>query len=169
MDAHPPVGEGFVRIRVRLPRGESYTPGDLVRLAGIPIDQLGPIAVEAGEALVDVRGALGRDARAHLEKIGPTALTGWGWRWLKINLGRNHGVAIGQLRKILTQADAMPVGKLMLNNTHSMVGIQDFRLAQVQERLSAMRVNGFAVRCEQLPPGKGPGSPEFIPGGRANY
>lgn len=153
--------EGFVRIAVRLPKGEQYTPGDLVRQAGVELEALGPIAVDAGVGLVDVRTDRGRAARAGLERLGPTRLEGWSWRWLRLGLGRNHGLSMGQLRRIMQNADALPLGRIHIQNTHALVGIQDFRLAQVLERLHGLRVNGFAARAEALPPGAGPGSAAF--------
>ena len=69
---------------MRLSRGQSYTPGELTKLVGVELDQLGPIVVGEGEAHVDVLIAAGRTARASLERVGPTRLEGWTWRWLRL-------------------------------------------------------------------------------------
>ncbi len=158
----PPVADGFLRIIVRLPPGD-LTPGDLARWAGVDLDQLGPIAVLPGEGAVDVAHAAAKTARGMLSRLGPTRLVDWQWRWMRLGIGRNHGLSIGQLRKLMLAADALPLGRISINNTHSMVGIQDFRLSAVLAKLATVRVNGFALRAEGLPPGKGPGSAAFVP------
>jgi hypothetical protein len=164
MDSPPPVANGFLRISVRLPAGESYTPGDLARVVAVGLDQLGSIFIERSVALVDVRYAHARQARMHLERLGPTRLLDWQWRWLRLAVGRNHGLSMGQFKKIMQAADALPLGRIHIQNTHSLVGVQDFKIESVVERLSAARVNGFAIKPEVLPPGKGPGSPAFTAG-----
>ena len=164
MDSLPDPAPGFVRISVHLPRGESYTPGELARLSGMEAASLGPVAVLEGEGFVDVPADLGKQARERLERIGPTRLIGWQWQWLKLAIGRNHGLSIGQLRKIMTTADALPLGRISINNTHTMVGLQDFKLPAVVARLTSLKINGFLARPEVLPLGKGPGSPAYLPG-----
>jgi hypothetical protein len=161
MDTLPDPAPGFVRIQVRLPRGDHRTPGELAQLSGIALDDLGPVQVHDGGAVLDVRAALGKAAREQLERLGPTKLVGWQWQWLKLHVGRNHGLAIGQLKKVMQNVDAMPLGRILVNNTHTLVGIQDFKLPAVLARLSVLRINGFAARPEVLPQGGGPGSAEY--------
>lgn len=161
MEDLPELVPGFVRIQVRLPRDGQPTPGELVRWSGMALDDLGPVHVLDGSALVDVRAAQGKAAREHLERLGPTRLVGWQWQWLKLHIGRNHGLNIGQLKKVMLGVDALPLGRILVNNTHTMVGVQDFKLTGVMARLSALRINGFAARPEALPHGSGPGSPEY--------
>jgi hypothetical protein len=165
METLPPPAAGFVRVSVRLPRGEAYTPGELARLSGLAAEHLGPVQVHEGEGTVDIPAAMGKTVRERLERVGPTKLVGWQWQWLKLHLGRNHGLAIGQLRKIMLKVDALPLGRIDIRNTHSLIGIQDFKLPAVMERLSALRINGFAARPEIPPPSKQLGSPEFLGGG----
>lgn len=165
MDALPNPVPGFVRISVRLPRGEQYTPGELARLSGAAVEDLGPVQVGEGEATVDVLMEHGRATRDRLERLGPTKLVGWQWQWLRLSVGRNHGLSIGQLKKVMLMADAAPLGRINIQNTHTLVGVQDFKLPAVMTRLSTMRVNGYTARPESLPIGKGPGSPEFRPSG----
>ncbi|GDY14107.1 hypothetical protein LBMAG53_29850 [Planctomycetota bacterium] len=163
MDQLPPPAAGQVRIRVRLPPETRMTPGELVLAAGVPIERIGPIHIARHDATIDVAAESGRVARAQLDRIGQTALVDWNWRWVRIGLGRNHGLSMGRLRKLLLDADALPAGRIHLNNTHTLVGVQDFRLPAVLAAMAAMRVNGLAVPAEALPPGKGPGSPAFGP------
>jgi hypothetical protein len=161
MDDLPALATGFVRIQVRLPRDAQPTPGDLARLAGVSLDDLGPVQVLDGSAVVDVRTEHGRAAREHLERLGPTRLVGWDWQWLKLNIGRNHGLNIGQLKKVMLNVDALPLGRILINNTHTLVGVQDFKLPAILARMATLRVNGYAARPEALPLGSGPGSAEY--------
>jgi hypothetical protein len=165
MDTLPPPAPGFVRIMVRLPRGAPPTPGELAQAAGVALDDLGPVQVLDGTALVDVRTAHGRSAREHLEQVGPTKLVEWNWQWVKLSIGRNHGLNIGQFRKVMQNVDALPLGRILINNTHTMVGLQDFKIPTILSRLTTLRVNGYAARPEVLPHGTGPGSPEYRGGG----
>ena len=166
MDETPPVATGFVRISLRLPKGSSYTPGDLASRAGIEAESLGFISIEGLEALVDVRSERGKVARIALEKLGPTRLEGWTWQWLRLGLGRNHGLSIGQLKRIMQNVDAMPLGRIHIQNTHSLIGLQDFKMEGVLARLGGLRVNGFASRPEALPQGQGPGNAAYLGSGR---
>lgn len=163
MDRLPPPAPGFVRIAVQLRSGTTLTPGELVSRTGLPPERLGHAAVHHDQGMVDVQMEDGKTARQALEGLGSTRLIDWEWRWLRLAIGRNHGLSIGQLRKIMQAAEAAPLGRIAINNTHTLVGIQDFRLPALLERLGAVRINGFAVKPEALPPGKGPGSPEFTP------
>lgn len=130
-------------------------------MSGMALDDLGPVLVLEGSAVVDVRTELGRSAREHLERLGPTRLVGWQWQWLKLSIGRNHGLNIGQLKKVMLSVDALPLGRILINNTHTLVGLQDFKLPAVLARMATLRVNGYAARPEALPLGSGPGSAEY--------
>jgi len=163
MESLPAIATGFVRITVRLAQANGLTPGELARLAGVQPDQLGPVAVHSDEGVVDVRAELGKQVRERLERLGATRLVGWEWQWLKLHVGRNHGLSMGQLRKIMQAVDAMPLGRIAVNNTHTLVGVQDFKIPPVLARLAALKINGFAARAEVLPPGKGPGSAAYVP------
>lgn len=157
-----PVKPGYVRLAVTLPPGRPLpTPGDLVRLSGVALEHLGPIAVEPRQATVEVEVEASKAARDALAKLGFTQVVDWHWRWLKVNLGRNHGLTLNQLKKLLSAADAGRLGKINLNNTHSMIGIQDYRLPGVVAKLASAKLNGYAVRPEALPAGQGPGSPAY--------
>jgi hypothetical protein len=163
MESLPAIAAGFVRITVRLANASGLTPGELARLSGALPDQLGPVAVLSDEGVVDVRAELGKQVRERLERLGATRLVGWEWQWLKLHVGRNHGLSMGQLRKIMQTVDAMPLGRIAVNNTHTLVGLQDFKIPPVLARLAVLKINGFAARPEVLPPGKGPGSAAYVP------
>ncbi len=159
----PPVKPGFVRIGVRLRPGNQTTPGQLAAACGVDLDHVGPIVVQDHEAYVEVGHDHARAARFGLDRVGPTRVLQFNWQWMKLAIGRNHGLTIGQLRKLLLTADANPLGRLHVNNTHSLIGLQDFKVPTVIAKLATTRINGFAVRPEALPLGSGPGSPAFVP------
>lgn len=164
METLPPVAAGHVRIEVRFAsRATPPTPGEVARAAGVPPDELGPILVGGLNAVVDVRSAAADRARRGLDSLGRTRVADWNFRWLKLHVGRNHGLTVGQLRKLLAAIDALPLGRFNINNTHTLVGVLDQKAAAIVERLAQTRVNGQAVRPELVASGKGLGSAAFSP------
>lgn len=153
-DGLPPVKPGFVRIALLLTDATGVTPGTIAKATGVAADDLGPIMVTGHEAHVDVREAVGQHAREHLQKLGATQLLASGhkqlaFQWLKVCVGRNHGLTMGQLRKILDRAKAAPVGRIHINNTHCLIGLRDDRIVAVEQALASVRINGIATRPER--------------------
>jgi hypothetical protein len=164
MDTPPPLAAGFVRIAVTLLPSRAPTPGEVAHATGLPPEQIGPVVVLPGEALVDVHGEHLRIARNGLDRLGRTRVAGLAWCWLKLHVGRNHGLSMGQFRRIMADAESGPLGKIRINNTHTLIGVQEFRARGVAERLGAKRINGYVVRPEVLPlQARGLGDPAFIP------
>lgn len=163
----PDIAPGFVRIelRFRLP-GPPPTPGDVARASGVHPEDLGPILVAGTNAVVDVRSTAAPRARTGLDTLGITRVADWNWRWLRLNVGRNHGLTVGQLRKVMAAAEALPLGRFNIQNTHTLVGILDQKTQAVCARLADARINGKTVAPELLPAGKGPGSAAFTPAPR---
>jgi hypothetical protein len=161
----PPLAAGYVRLAVRLPPGKPLTPGNLAKLTGLAAEHVGPISIGDEEAFIDVTAAEGRAARYNLTRLGPAVLAERRWQWLRIAVGRNHGMNMGQLRRILQNAGAHPVGKIIINNTHTLVGLADDLLPAVLTKLESTRINGFGAKPTSLPFGSGPGSPAFAPRG----
>ncbi len=157
----PPPKTGFLRLLVRLPPGE-HTPGAIATATGVDLDHLGPVQVrEDGCASVDVAVTHARGVRYALERLGPVKTIDMTWQWLKIMIGRNHGLTIGHLKKVMQAADAAPLGKIHIQNTHSLVGVQDHRMAAAVAKLTGTKINGYAVRPEG--PVQAPGSAAFVP------
>lgn len=163
MDELPPIAAGYMRleVRFRVLTGSPPTPGDIARASGCKPEELGPIMVAGVNAVVDVRHEAATKARDNLASLGLVRVGDYNFRWIKLMVGRNHGLTIGQLRKILTTADALPLGKFNINNTHTMIGLLDQKAAAVVASLTEMRINGAAVRPELLPYGTGPGNASF--------
>jgi hypothetical protein len=162
MDAMPPLAPGFVRLELRLTAARAWTPGELAQAAGVALEEVGHILVAPTGAFIDVRAEVAIKASTKLNALGPVRVADWNWQWLRLSVGRNHGLTIGQFKKVMTQADAMPLGRISINNTHTLVGIQGGKIDAVLAKLATMRVNGYAVRPERL--AKGPGSPAFVRG-----
>lgn len=163
MDELPPLAAGYVRleVRFRVLTGAPPTPGDIARASGCHPEELGPILVAGVNAVVDVRHDSATKAREHLAALGLVRVGDYNFRWVKLMVGRNHGLTIGQLRKLLVSVDALPLGKFNINNTHTMIGLLDQKAEGVVAKLAEVRINGTAVRPELLPHGKGPGSASF--------
>ena len=159
----PSLQHGFVRVVVHLRPFSALTPGAIACATGIPAEYIGPIVIEGDAAYIDIAADHGRDARVGLSSIGPTQLIERRWQWLRISIGRNHGLSMGQLKKILQTADALPAGRIVIQNTHTMIGLIDAKVDAVVLRMSTLRVNGFAAKPTALPPGEGPGSPAYVP------
>jgi hypothetical protein len=160
----PQVAPGYVRLMLYLPRNQSMTPGDVARATGLNAELLGPIILADNAAAVDVVAAHGRQARAELSRIGTTQLFDRNWVWLRLAIGRNHGFAMGQFRKVMATAGAKGLGRIVIQNTHTMVGLPDDVAETIRARLEREKINGYPVRPSILPPKAGPGSPEFVRG-----
>ncbi len=150
-DEVPPLAPGFVRIAVLLPQGSPLTPGDLARASGLPGEALGPVLRLGEQALLDVVEDRGQEARAALEQIGPTQLTARKveverFSWLRLEVGRNHGLTMKHLGKVLSQHGVERPGRIHVNNTHTLVGVPAQLLDGLIAALAELRLNGARVR-----------------------
>lgn len=162
-DAPPPLALGFVRIGISLRPKHGYTPGEIAKASNCPPEDVGHVVVGETDAVIDVRSARGLQARDGLARVGRTQLLARNWQWLRLGVGRNHGLSMGQLRKIMQKADALPLGRIAIQNTHTFVGLHDDKMMDVVQRLSSLKINGFAAKPTQLPLGTGPGSAAYMP------
>ncbi len=160
----PPVAAGYVRLLVHLPPRSPLTPGEMAQATGLPGECLGPIALGPGRGAIDVLAERGREARTALQRLGAVQLLDRNWVWLRLAIGRNHGLGMGQFRKIMITAGAKALGRIIIQNTHTLVGLPDDVGATVMEHLLHHKVNGYHVRPTLLDPKAGPGSPEFVRG-----
>lgn len=153
MDRPPPLAIGYTRFALLLDKAEGVGPADIAKATGVSLDHLGPIVVNGREAWVDVQAEVAQDVRNRLDLLGPTQVLDNklpSYSWLRLALGRNHGFSPAQMRRILEAADAGPVGKFEIKNTHTMVGILDSRIDAVLTALSAQRLNGVALTPERV-------------------
>jgi len=163
MDDVPALAAGFVRIAIGLRPRHGYTPGEIANASGLKPEDIGHVVIGDNEAIIDVRSACGMKARDGLARVGRTQLAARNWQWLRLGVGRNHGMSMGQLRKIMQRADALPLGRISIQNTHSLIGLHDDKMAGVISRLSTLKINGVAARPTFLPIGLGPGSAAYVP------
>jgi len=164
----PELAQGFVRLAVLLEAPEQATPGAIARSSGVELDDLGPVLVLDGQALIDVRQEQSETARRALEALGPTQVVAHSrivhdWHWLRIQIGRNHGLTIGQLGKILTRAQVGPIGRIHIQNTHTLIGLRDDYIDAAESRLADTRINGAATRPSRPRPDEIRESAAFIP------
>ena len=151
MDDKPPLAPGFVRIQLLIEKPGGATPGELVSATGIDPEHVGVVLIDGHQGLVDVAEAHGEQARKGLDRIGITQVTHAQrppptWSWLRITVGRNHGLTIGQLRKLLRRFGASRLGQIHINNTFTLVGLRDDEIDQVEAQLADHRINGVAAR-----------------------
>ncbi len=151
----PPIKPGHVRLHLLLERDSDITPGDVLRATGLDPELIDHVLVFGHEALIDIVEDHGQEARKALDAIAITQVSKRPqppprWSWIKIAVGRNHGLSMRQLRKILDRAEAGQVGQIDIHNTHSAIGIRDDRLDGVIEQLAPLRINGIQTRPERL-------------------
>jgi hypothetical protein len=150
MNEQQPPQSGFVRLSVLL--DQPCTPGDLVKACGVDLNHLGPITINGDQALVDVTTDEAPTAREGLKNLGATQLQSRGnrpdpkWTWLRLAVGRNHGMTIGQFRRVMERSPCGPLGKIHLNNTHTLVGIHAEAFEPAVEYFAEMKINGITVR-----------------------
>lgn len=162
----PQLAPGYVRLAVLLKDPERITNGDLVRATGVGPDRLGPVLILGHQASVDVERDQADLAREGLSKLGPTQIVAieqvtHRYVWLRFQAGRNHGLTMGQLRKLLIKADAGPIGRIHINNTHSLIGVRDDHLERTLQHFAEARVNGVAIKPQQLAPGTIREAPDY--------
>jgi hypothetical protein len=166
----PPLQSGYLRVAVLLKDPSAVTNGDLVRATGVDLDYLGPVLIHGHQASIDVAMSVAEQAREGLAKLGPTqvvtaAPVRYAYRWLRLGVGRNHGLSMGQLRKMLERAKAGPLGRIHVNNTHTLVGVREDFLDAVVEHFTDARTNGAALRPEVLKEGAMKEKPDYKPPG----
>jgi len=164
----PQLAAGYVRLAVLLEGGRAVTHGDVVRASGVGLDHLGPVLVLDNQAWVDVVQDQAESVRQGLESLGPTQVMAaepirYQYRWLRLGAGRNHGLTMGQLRKLLNRADAGPLGRIHINNTPTLVGLREDHIEGVERHFAEARVNGVTVRPTRPPPGEIREPPDYKP------
>lgn len=147
----PPLAAGYVRLAILAPEQGELTPAIIARASGLTAEQLGFIAVEGDQAIVDVVASCGQEARERLGQFGAVQLQGDatvrpGFRWLRLGVGRNHGLTPTHLKKILSRAGATVLGRFHIRNTHVVVGIREDHWDQAVDQLANAKVNGVAAR-----------------------
>jgi len=166
VDDLPPLQTGYTRLAVLLEREREITPGAVASRLGIALEELGPVLVLGDQAVVDVDNDFANRARQALEELGPVQEIGrkvqpTRFVWLRVAVGRNHGLTMAHLRKLLTRADAGPLGRIRVNNTHSLVGLRDDHVEAVIAHLRDQRLNGVPVKPECPPAGSIHESPAY--------
>ena len=166
MEDLPTLQIGFTRLAVLLDRPQGITPGVIASRIGVDLDHLGPVLVMDNQCLVDVANDYANRARTGLEDLGPVQEIGRKERpitfqWLRLSVGRNHGLTLAHLRKVLERTNPGPLGRIHVNNTHSTIGLRDDVIDSVIEQLKDIKVNGAAAKPERVPDGEIYESAEF--------
>lgn len=163
----PAPRPGFARLAVLCTRTRPQGPGEVARATGLDPDDIGPVSVVDDQVLIDIRRDHGLAVRERLARYGPVQLADLGrepaprWAWVRLAIGRNHGLTISQLRKLLERAGVGQPGRIHINNTHTAVGLREDVIDATIAWFAAHRVNGSATRPVRPPPGTIKGDPAF--------
>jgi hypothetical protein len=145
----PERASDHVRFAVYTKKSDRFTPGEIARLTGLEPDQIGFIAIESDHILVDVHKTCKQAVRSRLVEIGGCKLledAPFLWRWLRLAIGRNHGLTMRKLRSVLESAEAQPVGRIHLNNAYTLVGLREDRWEPTLAALANTSVSGIPLR-----------------------
>ncbi|MHC5068560.1 MAG: DbpA RNA binding domain-containing protein [Planctomycetota bacterium] len=167
METAPPPKPGFARLAVLLSKS-GLTNADVARATGVDLDHLGPVLIFGHQALVDVAAAHCEAACEALNALGPVQVVSAAdvtttWLWLRLEVGRNHGLTLAHLRKVLDRNGAGDLGRIHVNNSHSLVGIREDRITDLIAALADQVINGIRVRPSQVAEGAIRESAAFTP------
>ena len=170
VDDLPELKPGYVRLSVMPRRADDLTPGAAARAAGIPLDELGNVTVVGSRIYVDTKLDHALVAKDGLSSLGPVKIARsktieYGYQWIRFQVGRNHGLTIGQLRKTLARAGISAVGRITIRNTFTLIGLRDDMLPKAEAHFADVKLNGVMVRPHRCLPGEIKSSPEFRPRG----
>jgi len=156
---------GHVRIAVLL--HSPATPGEVARRSGVAAEKIDLVHVEGDQAFIDVIESEGLAARRALEPLGATQVAGRpsrptkSWHWLRLRIGRNHGLTLKQVRRQFDRLGIDRLGKIRIQNTHTLVGLEADDCIRAVEALADHRINGYPVRPERPGPREVRGDPWF--------
>ncbi len=150
MDPLPPVEAGYIRL-VLFPEVETWhlTPGMIVGYCAVDLEKVGHIQIKRQKVYVDVHNSVSHDVRERLNEHGRCTVAENGvellkWQFIRLAVGRNHGLNVGQLKKLMKRIEAGPLGKISINNTNTLIGIREDFVKHVIAELSSKRINGVA-------------------------
>ena len=148
----PDIAPEFTRLTVYIKDTRALTPGGVAQATGLQAEQLGPIIIGKNRISVDVHDSGIDAARPKLEAMGSLQEPAGRrarrqWFWLRLEVGRNHGLTIGQLRKLLNKVELTTLGKIEIANTHARCGIDAGDCESVIEQLASVKINGFPVKA----------------------
>lgn len=164
-DAMPALKKGFVRLAVLLQDATPMTPGELAQQLGVPLDRLGYIMVTPQQVRLDVEQEHLKAVREKLELLGPIQVEGREepqWRWMRLEIGRNRGVTMQQLRRHCQRAGLERPGRIHVQNSYSVLGVPEHLWDHMMKYFKAVSVNGQLARPSFCAIGPDGGA-EFIP------
>jgi hypothetical protein len=157
----PDLEAGWIRLAILLD-DPATEPGAIARAAGTAVEQLGPLAIDGGQALVDVRAESLEELRAALETLGPVQVhsrpsdRGGDWTWLRLSIGRNHSLTPATLRRTCARAGCPTIGTFLIRNTCAFVGVPAIDAPAILAALDGKRVNGYPLRARLAEDGERP-------------
>ncbi|NRA38471.1 MAG: DbpA RNA binding domain-containing protein [Planctomycetes bacterium] len=152
MEEIEPVLAGYVRL-VLYPRQATptLTPGEVVSWSDVAPEFIGPLMIGRKQVLIDIHCHHSKHACEALAKHGSCCIAQSGvhkmeWHFIRLGIGRNQGLGISHLKRIMGAAQKGPLGKISINNTYSLVGLREDFVQVCLQSLENKRINGF--RCQ---------------------
>lgn len=152
MEEIEPVLAGYVRL-VLYPRQatNTLTPGEIVTWSDTSTEFIGPLMIGRTQVLIDIHCHHSKNACESLGKHGSCCIAQSGvhkmeWHFIRLAIGRNQGLGISHLKRIMGAAQNGPLGKISINNTYSLIGIREDYVPACLQALEKKRINGF--RCQ---------------------
>ena len=153
MDDLPPVTSGYIRL-VWFPDQDTreMLHADVLRLCDENLDNLGHIQIRRRKIYIDVMHTVSHDVRERLNEYGrctvaENSLHQLRWVFIRLGVGRNHGLNLGYLKKLMKRLDAGPLGKISINNTYTLLGLREDKIESVVNQLKNKRINGYASQA----------------------
>ena len=153
MDELPPVSSGYIRL-VFFPDADtrSMFHADVLRMCEEDLDLLSHIQIRRRKIYIDVHNSVSHDVRERLNAFGrctvaENSLHAMRWHFIRLGIGRNHGLNLGYLKKLMKRLNAGPLGKISINNTYTLLGLREDRIESVLNQLKQKRINGYASQA----------------------
>lgn len=153
MEALPPVQAGYIRF-VLFPEEKTWKldPGMLIKMCQCGPEHVGHIQIKRQKVYIDIHNAVSHQVREALQEHGRCTVAENGleqlkWSFIRLGIGRNHGLNVGQLKKLMKRIKAGPLGKISINNSYTLIGLREDFIKQALQQLSGMRINGFASQA----------------------
>ncbi len=153
MEPLPPVQAGYIRF-VLFPETKTWllTPGMVIEWCGCDNEKISHIQIKRQKIYIDIHNSVSHAVRENLQAHGRCSVAENGneqlkWHFIRLGVGRNHGLNVGQLKKMMKRIEAGPLGKISINNTYTLIGLREDFVRETVEKLSRMRINGIASQA----------------------
>ena len=149
----PPVSSGYIRL-VLFPDSDTrdLLHADVLKWCDTDLDLLGHIQIRRRKVYIDVHHTISHELRERLNfrgrcTVAENSLHDMEWHFVRLGVGRNHGLNLGLLKKLIKKYEAGPIGKISINNSYTLIGIREDKIKSLLENLKTHRINGYASQA----------------------